>query len=440
MKRDRTGILHRLPGLVALAGAVIGATGALAQESTPTLTLQEAIQRSLEHSPQMAQAEGSVHSAEWGQRRASAAFLPTLSMSTGAGMSGSGAPGSGFSLPNGATSESYSAGLSASMEIYSGGRRGADINRARADAAAARASLTERQYATVLTAQRTFFDVARATDLVEVAQARVETAEQSLQAAQRRVRIGTVNASDELRAQLEHSRARQALLEAEHQVRTASLSLGRLVGSDGPVSVQLTDAERMPRSLAVPAEEIVNLIVSEAPTVFAAEASLRSAEASTRAATSQYHPRVTLSSGYDWSSREASFGAGSTGWSMRLGVSLPLFDGFQRAASVSDARVRASTAAVQLADARRAAESDAERLVGALRVAEERIALAEEGLRVAEEDLRVQQTRYDLEMSTMLDLLPSLTALAEARQNLVAARYDYQIARAELEALAGRSL
>jgi outer membrane protein len=440
MTRDRTGTRHRLTIIVALAGAAIGATGAVAQDPTPALTLEEAIQRSLEHSPQMAQAEGSVHAAEWGQRRASAAFFPTLSMSTGAGMSGSGAPGSGFSLPNGSTSESYSAGLSASMEIYSGGRRGADVNRARADAAAARASLTERQYAIVLSAQRSFFEVARAADLVEVARARVETAEQSLEAAQRRVQLETVTKSDELRAQLEHSRARQALLEAENQLRTASLNLGRLVGNDGPVDVTLTEAERTPRPLTVQATEVVELIVSAAPTVFTAEAALRSAEASTRAATSQYHPRVTLSSGYDWSSREASFGAGSTGWSMRLGVSLPLFDGFQRAAGVADSRVRAHTAAVQLSDARRSAEADAERLVGALQVAEDRIALAEEGVGVAEEDLRVQQTRYGVQMATMLDLLPSQTAVVEARQNLVAARYDYQIVRAELEALAGRGL
>jgi outer membrane protein len=54
--------------------------------------------------------------------------------------------------------------------------------------------------------------------------------------------------------------------------------------------------------------------------------------------------------------------------------------------------------------------------------------------------VRVQQQRYNIGASTLLDLLTSQTALAQAQQALIQARYDYRIARAELEALIGRDL
>jgi outer membrane protein len=54
--------------------------------------------------------------------------------------------------------------------------------------------------------------------------------------------------------------------------------------------------------------------------------------------------------------------------------------------------------------------------------------------------VRVQQQRYNIGASTLLDLLNSQTTLEQARAALIAARYDYRIARAQIETLIGRSL
>jgi outer membrane protein TolC len=59
---------------------------------------------------------------------------------------------------------------------------------------------------------------------------------------------------------------------------------------------------------------------------------------------------------------------------------------------------------------------------------------------VAEEDLRVQQDRYRLGASTSVDQIQSQQSLVQAETDLVTARFDYQIARAELESLLGRDL
>jgi outer membrane protein TolC len=97
-------------------------------------------------------------------------------------------------------------------------------------------------------------------------------------------------------------------------------------------------------------------------------------------------------------------------------------------------------AASELRDVRRAARVDAERALEALHVAEQRIALAGEGVQVAAEDLRVVTVRYQNGAASILDLITSQTNLSGAESALVDARFDYAVARAELAALAGRSL
>ena len=52
----------------------------------------------------------------------------------------------------------------------------------------------------------------------------------------------------------------------------------------------------------------------------------------------------------------------------------------------------------------------------------------------------MQTERYRAGISTALDQLTSQLALTQAELGLVAARYNYQVTRASLEALVGRTL
>ena len=58
----------------------------------------------------------------------------------------------------------------------------------------------------------------------------------------------------------------------------------------------------------------------------------------------------------------------------------------------------------------------------------------------ATEDLRVQQERYRLGASTIVDVLTSQEALNQAEVDVVNARFDYLRAKAQIEALIGRNL
>jgi outer membrane protein TolC len=444
MTRPTDGRLARAGYLFSFAAALAGVAasdvaGQVTAQEPPAITLEQAVERALQHSPAMVQREGAVRTSESAERTSWAAFLPSLSMSSGASLSSSSRFDPATQRTVTGSSESYSAGLSTSMDIFTGGRRGAQLNAARANTAEAEAGLIEQRFNVALQAKQTYFDVLRADETVRVSEARIARAEQGLRAAEVRLQAGATTRSDSLRAQLELTTARQALLSAQNQRRAAQYSLGALVGVDGPVNAEpLVSPE--PAPLLLSDDELRRLAVEASPTVVSSEASVRAADASLRASRAQYFPTLRASGGYDWSNQAASFNGGRTGWSTRLSLSYPLFNNFSREDANERAEVSLNNARVTLADAQRQALARVQQSIDAVRLAEEQIALTVEAERVATEDLRVQETRYNLGASTILDLITSQIALVEAELNRISARYDYQVALAQLEALIGREL
>jgi outer membrane protein len=125
---------------------------------------------------------------------------------------------------------------------------------------------------------------------------------------------------------------------------------------------------------------------------------------------------------------------------LSFALSYPVFNNFQREEGVVRARVAEVNAQVTLRDTQLGQQQSLTQYIGALRGASQRVAVQVASVAAAEEDVRVQQQRYNIGASVLLDLITSQAALATAEQALIQARYDYRIARAQLEALIGQEL
>lgn len=433
-------MIKLMSGAVALLTA-LSAAGVAAQTDTVAvrLSLNEAIERALRVSPDIVRAQNTIGTSEWSERTARSAFLPSLSFSTGAGLNSSTRYNPQTQTEVTGSSESYSASLSSSYDLFTGFRRGAELRRARANTASAEAAAVVSRFSVILETKTSFFNVQRQGELVEVAQGTVKRSEEALAAAQRRMQVGTATRSDVLRAQLDLNNAKQSLLNAQTQQRNASYELGALTGVTGPAGVRV-DSLAVPRALPMSDAEIVRLAEQNAPSVQTAEAALDAARASSSVSRATYLPTLRLSSGMDWSNQQARLDNWRDSWNLRLSMSYPLFNNLARENNVAVADANVRNAQATMAAAQRQVRADAQRLLGDLRLAEQQVTLATEGLAVAQEDLRVNQERYRLGMATILDLLLSQNSLRSALSDLVGARYDYEIARAQLEALIGRQL
>jgi outer membrane protein TolC len=253
------------------------------------------------------------------------------------------------------------------------------------------------------------------------------------------MRAGTATRSDELRAQLQVTTSRQQLVGALDTLQTAAYALGRIIGADGPVAGRRPPSLE-PRALSLSDTDVVRLAVDASPAVQAARAQARSDVASLRAARTQYVPDIRVTAGYNWATQSNLIEAVHPGWAILLGTNYPLFNGWMREDEITRADAASEVAQVNALDATRQARSDAARLLYGLRFAEQNIALANEAVQSAREDLRVQTERYRAGISTELDQLTSQLAYTQAQLSLVASRYNYQVTRAQLEAVVGRTL
>lgn len=431
--------IHRRATLAGAATALLLVAlpaGAQAQER---VTLDEAIAAALERSPTMAQSRATLSGARAGQRSAVGSFLPSVSVGSSASRASSSRFDPATDRQVTGSSQSYSAGVDASYTLWNGGRRLDELSRTRADVSAARATLADQRYTVILQTKTLFYDALRQGELLEVARARVDQARQSLDLVRERTRVGRGTTSDTLRARLELANARQSALQTEANLRAARFALGRQIGRAEPVEAA-PPGDMEPSPLDMGYEEILAAAEEAAPSVEAASYQASAQAAAVQSARSAYLPSLGISSGYTWSNNEFAFDQGNTSWSLRLSASYPIFNGFNREGTIQRAEDQLVVARRREEDARLAARQEADGALQSLRTAEEAIAIAAEALAVAEEDLRVIRERYRLGVATILDLITSQIALEQAQADRVTARYDYALARAQLESILGREL
>jgi outer membrane protein len=414
-------------------------------DAVHTVTLTEALAMAARVNPALAAGKAAVTTARSNRHIVTGEYLPSLGVasSAGRGTTVQGASSVTNGIPVSSTvrplDDLYGAGISAAIPVFTGGRRGAERRSADAQQVAADAGLSATEYDVRLATKQAYFDVLRASELMDVATAQVTQAQLAMRDADSRLRAGTTTRSDVLRARVTLAAARDALATAGSQKTASQFALARTIGSDVPVdAAPVPDDDSLP--LPVSRDSLVRNAVSGAPVARAATAAAQSADAAITAARAQYLPTVLASGGYGWMEQRSVDPRPVGGWTLQLGISYPLFNGFQRGATVTRAEAAATAAHSAAVDTERGVRADAVKAYDDATVAAQRIGFAREAVDAAREDLRVQELRYRAGASTFLDEVTSQLNLTQAETSLVQARYDYQIARATLERVLGREL
>jgi outer membrane protein TolC len=429
-----------------LALALLGGAPEGSAQGTPQkqrLTLAEAIDRANKVQPAVVQALGTVRSAGARQQAAFGAFLPNFTVTSSVGdFYSEGArvdPSTGQLTTSGTTNRSVNTSVSSSLDLFTGFRRGSERRAASANRGSADASLINARYQQQLTTTNAFFDVLAAEQLQVVRQASVRRAEEQLKVSVALLHAGKGIRPDSLGSVVTLGNAQLQLVNAQTQLETAEANLGRLVGSDDPVDavedttlyLQLTAVD----TAALRAEALAN-----APSVKAAEAAANAARAAIGVSKAAYYPTLNLSGSAALNGSRQNDYNFLQQRQITLGLSWPIFNRFQREQSITNNEVSADIAEANAADARRAVIANLTADISALEAARLRIGITQTSVVAAQENLRVQQERYRLGASTIVDVLTAQEALNQAEVDAVTARFDYVRARAQISALIGRTL
>lgn len=426
--------------LVFLLVAVGAPSGAAQQRA---VTLEEAIRMAQAVQPQTIQARGDVRSAGAQVRAAKGAFLPNLNASTtGATNYSENArldPNTNQLVSGNSRNTSVNLGVSSSVDLFTGFRRGADLRAARATQDAAGAGLIDAQYQVALSTTEEFFNVLAADELLRVRAASVARAQEQLKVAVAKLRTGSATRSDSLRSLVTLGNTRLDSLGAETQLATAEANLGRLIGVAGRVA-GLDDSAYYRVAEGVDTAALREEALSRSPQVQVAEARAAAARASLSAARAAYWPTLSLSGSSSWNGSKSQDYQLFNQRQLSLGMSWAIFNRFTRERTIATQDANAELATAQAADTRRQVEAALTARLAELTAATARIGITRTSVEAAREDIRVVGERYRLGAATIVDVLTSEDALNQAEVDAVNARYDYLRARAQIEALIGRPL
>ncbi|ACG77844.1 metal ion efflux outer membrane factor protein family [Phenylobacterium zucineum HLK1] len=399
-----------LAGLLLLAS--LGAAGAaMAEPAPPFAALLAQAQAS---APRLAEARANIARAEGLARQAGVLPNPTLEFEV-ENFSGSG-PFRGTSLSE------TTARVGQTLEL--GGKRSARVaaGRAEIDAARAQARRVEAEYA---------FDLAAAYAEAEAAERRLQLARESLTLAEEDARIASalVDAGREaelrrLQAQAAVEAARAAVQAAQAARETAFGALTTLAGAPAPIT-------SIPASLL---ESAAPLFPGAAPAAsattsyLAAQAEREAAARRLRVERRRAVPDVTVSIGVRRFEADdaAALVAG-------VSVPLPLFD--QNRGNIAAARAEAAAAEARLNAARLEAESAVRTSAARSAAAESRLSAARQGESTAHEAYRLARIGYEAGRLPLAELVAARRALAEAREQTIAAAVERISAQAAIARL-----
>jgi outer membrane protein TolC len=233
--------------------------------------------------------------------------------------------------------------------------------------------------------------------------------------------------------------ARLELIRAGTDLATAEAGLARLIGEPGQVKAM--DDSAFYQVMAAPDTAALRTEAeAKSPRIQSASAAAEAARASLKASRSAYWPSLSLSANTAWNASRSNDYDLFNQRQLSLALRWNLFDRFDRELAIAQRSAGAEVADATAADEQRAVAAELTARLAELDAARTQIEITLTSVVAATEDLRVQQERYRLGASTIVDVLTSQEALNQAEVDVVVARFDYLRAKASLEALIGRTL
>ncbi len=127
-------------------------------------------------------------------------------------------------------------------------------------------------------------------------------------------------------------------------------------------------------------------------------------------------------------------------WSISLGVSLPIWDGFSRALQISQARATADNADETVRQQLLGTDAQIQQQLVAVRTSWQTAQIQDSNRVLAHQQLELAQEKYRIGNGTAIDVVTAEGAVAQAEGAYVTAVYDYHLAIAALEAAVGGPL
>ncbi len=320
---------------------------------------------------------------------------------------------------------SFNGTLSLNYDVYTGGRRGADIQRAKKNVEFNELNVETITEQSLFETARDYFELQNSDAQVDISAAAVEDAQQTLKDAQLLEQAGLGTRFDVLRAEVELANADQSLTIAISNQKTARRQLAETLSLAQNVNLETADEieERGVWNLSL--EETIVLGYRDRAELDQLLARREINEQQRQIELSAIRPTISLFANYEFLEildDDANF---TDGYRVGARLQWAIFDGGTALARARQRETDILSDQTDFANQRNQIRIQVEQAYFSLQANKENIGTSEKAVELAEESLRLARLRFQAGVGTQTDVIASQTELTTARGNRLNAIIDY---------------
>jgi outer membrane protein len=424
--------------LPAISILLLGATGPVKAQSTRTVDFNEALEIALAQSVSIRRAENNLETQYATVRSEKADFLPTFNLNSGASRN----YGLQFDQTTGklvnTSSDAFNMGANSGVNLFNGFADVASLEQARQTLASQEYAFERTKQTVVFNVIQNFLSVILAQENLRIRDEDVKAQEKVLERIEEFVRVEARPISDLYTQQATTAASEAQRLTAESQLQVARTRLIQTMLLDplGDYEFVAPDPESIPLNASdYDSDVLTRQAFSSRPDLVSQESAISAAEQGVRLAKSGHLPTLNFSTGIStrFSSqqveligRDASgnpilnqvpFGTqldNNRSEFLSLSLQIPLFNRLNVSTSVERSRVQWANAKLDLENLQQSIALEVRQAFYDYRTAVLRLEVTEKQKRAANEALQIEQERYNIGASTLVELTQSQARFVDA--------------------------
>ena len=437
--------VNTLNPTVQVSGAYAGSTNSTsARPFSGRLSLQEAVERAMQHNLGAVGLAQAVRQAHGQTRIARSALLPNVSgdftetdETVNLAALGVRFNAPGFSIPTVVGPFNYMdlrARLTQSVADFTARN---NYRAAQESLRATELSAQDARDLVVLATGGAYLQVIAAKARVQSAQAQLETANAVYQQTQMQLQFGKVPQIDVNRSQVEVLTRQQRLVSLQNDVSKQKINLARLTGLPPNDQYDISDDVPFAAAPAVSLEDAVKQAFDQRADLKAAEVQVRAAEHALTAARNERYPSLSVSADYgeigtNPGQAHGTFTAAAT-------LTVPIWRGGRTGGDIEEADAALRQRQAELEDQKNQVESDVRNAFLDLQAASSQVQVAQQNLEVTRQTLAQERQRLEAGVSNEVVVTQAQESVASAELDYINSVFAHNVAKLSLARAIGNA-
>ncbi|MFQ5822559.1 MAG: TolC family protein [bacterium] len=337
----------------------------------------------------------------------------------------------------GAYDNNFSTTFQVVQPIYNGGANWAAVSLARAQESGSEYYLEDTKQQVILEVKTRYLQILQAQELVVLAQKSLESSQEHLSSSQKMLDVGLRSRTDVLRWAVQKANDEGRLVEMENNLEIAFAALKQVMGIPYEHDLAISPLPFDPVPLTQSLNEQIKQTKTQHPGLKSVEASVDAQRAGVRLACSAFQPKINFVYQIGWEQNNTLALDSFSFWSASLSVNIPIFHSFSNITNLQEAKAELNRLEELKEDSDRVLTLEVIRARLNVESAIKRFHIAKKAVEQAEENLRVINNTYEVGLAANIDVLDAQVVHTRAQAELINTRYNYWIAKAQLDRAMG---